>query len=275
MQGAFVDPDLADEVDDGKKYQDWVFTCNNYTVLDEANIANLHKAGWIKYVKYSREVAPTTGTKHLQGYLELYKKLPFKDVRGRLPRSRIAFRKGGQQQAIGYVLGDYTDKAGKYKPANPPEDIVTLGEPRVIKKRKEATDYKEVAVLTKAGDFNQIEEKYPRLMIYDEDIMRKRFKPTVDKTKLDIVYEEPTGDYYLKKLNNRWWDGYAHEKHVVLHYYDQKQKTYLEELLRELSLNRATQFEVKGKHVWVKPELVTIYCDDTDVDTYTYRSWFQ
>jgi len=50
--------------------QQWVFTWNNYTDEDEKTIKTLFEKGELGYVVYGREVSPTTGTKHLQGYLQ-------------------------------------------------------------------------------------------------------------------------------------------------------------------------------------------------------------
>lgn len=46
----------------------WVFTLNNYTADDEARICSLFP-GRLKYFVFGREVAPTTGTPHLQGFV--------------------------------------------------------------------------------------------------------------------------------------------------------------------------------------------------------------
>jgi len=45
----------------------WVFTLNNYTPEDELRI----QMADVPYIIYGREIAPETGTPHLQGYLEL------------------------------------------------------------------------------------------------------------------------------------------------------------------------------------------------------------
>jgi len=51
----------------GDRSRRWCFTLNNYTAEDEAKIQSKD----IPFVIYGRERAPTTGTPHLQGYLEL------------------------------------------------------------------------------------------------------------------------------------------------------------------------------------------------------------
>lgn len=55
----------------------WVFTLNNYTEVDEANIAEM--GAQCQYIVYGREVG-ASNTPHLQGYLKLLKKMRFTQV---------------------------------------------------------------------------------------------------------------------------------------------------------------------------------------------------
>lgn len=47
----------------------WIFTYNNYKESDLETLETTFKLNKIKYI-FGREVAPTTGTPHLQGYIE-------------------------------------------------------------------------------------------------------------------------------------------------------------------------------------------------------------
>lgn len=49
----------------------WLFVLNNYTTDEEEKISKLieNKALKIKYLVFGREIAPTTGTPHLQGFI--------------------------------------------------------------------------------------------------------------------------------------------------------------------------------------------------------------
>lgn len=49
------------------RIRSWVFTLNNYTEENVAELKALEAAGKVVYVCFGREVAPTTGTPHLQG----------------------------------------------------------------------------------------------------------------------------------------------------------------------------------------------------------------
>lgn len=53
----------------------WRFTLNNWRQEDFEFLDKLHLDGKVKYIIYGKEIAPTTGTPHLQGFLQLPKKL--------------------------------------------------------------------------------------------------------------------------------------------------------------------------------------------------------
>jgi len=65
-----------------EKFRNWVFTLNNYTDDDIDRLANPYEQ--VKYIAYGKEIAPTTETPHLQGYLccwepqrlSFFKKIP-------------------------------------------------------------------------------------------------------------------------------------------------------------------------------------------------------
>ena len=49
-----------------KRHQGYCFTWNNYT---EDDCSLLNRAKWIQFLAYGRELAPTTFTAHLQGFM--------------------------------------------------------------------------------------------------------------------------------------------------------------------------------------------------------------
>lgn len=51
-----------------KRSQYWVFTVNNYSDADFQRVLNLDKS--CEFYVFGKEIAPTTGTHHLQGYIE-------------------------------------------------------------------------------------------------------------------------------------------------------------------------------------------------------------
>lgn len=56
-------PKQLSELANSKGVRNWCFTWNNYTPPDEEFLKNMK----VKWIVYEREIAPTTGTPHLQG----------------------------------------------------------------------------------------------------------------------------------------------------------------------------------------------------------------
>lgn len=71
----------------GKPFRIWVFTWNNYTDEDETYLQSLEK---VILLCYGREIAPTTGTRHLQGVIRFKTPKRFKGVKRLLPKPYLA-----------------------------------------------------------------------------------------------------------------------------------------------------------------------------------------
>lgn len=67
------------------KDRSWVFTLNNYTKEDEDAIQSLN----YRYVIYGREIAPGTGTPHLQGFIYFDNAITFSSICKKIPRAHI------------------------------------------------------------------------------------------------------------------------------------------------------------------------------------------
>ncbi len=90
------------------RVRNYCFTVNNY---DEDDIIELlshigenKKTDTIKYLTMQEEIAPTTGTPHLQGYLELHKAYTIRSLKRKIncPRLSLRERHGSQTEAIVY-----------------------------------------------------------------------------------------------------------------------------------------------------------------------------
>lgn len=67
----------------------WLFVVNNYSEDEVAALQALGHSGDIEYICIGKEVAPTTGTPHLQGYLELKRKKRRNGVKRLLGINRV------------------------------------------------------------------------------------------------------------------------------------------------------------------------------------------
>jgi len=86
-----------------------VFTLFSYTDEEESAIA---EAGYWTYITYGREICPTTGNPHLQGYAEFATPRQRNTIRGYLfDRAHVEKRHGPQAKAIEYCHkdGDYVE----------------------------------------------------------------------------------------------------------------------------------------------------------------------
>lgn len=97
----------------------WVFTLNNYTPAEVAVLETVGShlpAGW-QYLLFGRETAPTTGTPHLQGYVQFKERCTMLTVRRRLcpldPNRGVYVRlaKGTPTQCRTYCIkeGDFKE----------------------------------------------------------------------------------------------------------------------------------------------------------------------
>jgi len=84
----------------------WVFTYNNYTPKGELQ---LQECELFKYIIYGHEVAPTTGTPHLQGYFQLLKKKSHTFLKKHLPAMYFAKEISNYQCNNKYCSKDATD----------------------------------------------------------------------------------------------------------------------------------------------------------------------
>lgn len=98
---------MCDKVDNCAR-RAYVFTLNNYTEDDVANLKLVGSAP-IRYICFGCEVAPSTGTPHLQGYMELSKPMRATAVRKLIKCASIWLqgRFGSREEAR-----EYTRKEG-------------------------------------------------------------------------------------------------------------------------------------------------------------------
>ncbi len=91
----------------GKRGTRWTLTLNHYTPEHLIDLKALVDQKKITYLCYGLERASTTGTPHIQGYLQLPKKLRLNGLKAMLPGSpHLELAKGTLQQNITYCSKD-------------------------------------------------------------------------------------------------------------------------------------------------------------------------
>lgn len=85
----------------------WVFTYNNYNDTETQEFNYFLETQCIKYV-YGHEVAPSTGTPHLQGYMEFKNPRSFKSIKDRFPKLHFEKALGNHDQNYEYCTKENT-----------------------------------------------------------------------------------------------------------------------------------------------------------------------
>lgn len=257
-------PNLKSQMAQGKN---WCFTINNYTDWDEVNLQSLD----CSYLVYGREVAPTTGTKHLQGFIVFDTNKRANAVFKLLPGAHVEKTKGQAIQASTYCKkeGDFFE-SGKH--------------PMTQKEKGEKGDeyYRSVIASAKAGTLEETHPKEYWLNHRTALQIQAAHRPSpLDLECLPGIWiYGPAGsgksrkarkdypDAYLKKADTIWWCGYNYQDHVIIDDFDKfmvKQGHNLKIWLDRYSFPA----EVKGSSMRIRPKIVVVTSQYHPADIWT------
>lgn len=195
----------------------WCFTLNNYT---DADIKRLQEVE-CQYIVYGREIAPTTGTPHLQGYIHFSSEKTLRTISKILGgHVHLEKRMGTIKEAI-----DYCKKEG---------DVTERG--TVSTRDAKSDDWGRIVQLAEDGDMETLKEEYPRqYLLYYKTLMSIRAynSEVIDGPLAHEWWYGPTGtgksmklwkDFpkHYQKPVNKWWDGYFGEEVVGIEEWEPK-----------------------------------------------------
>lgn len=207
------------EDDDGERHRGWYWTYNNYTEAGTATLVTLFEAKKLTYLVFGKEIAPTTGTPHLQGYLYFKNECSWKVVKKTLIR-QISFKPadGTPEENRTYCIkdGDFQEygimpKKGKRT------DISDFG----YMVQDAAVPPTRTALLTEHAN---LYARYPR---YVEAVIQ-HFHPPPPLESLDNLWlhgvpgsgkthlARSLGLYYEKDASDKWFCGYDNEPNVLI-----------------------------------------------------------
>lgn len=208
--------------------RNYILTYNNYpddlTIFNEWCIENCD------YALYGKEVAPTTGTPHLQGYFQLKKKERISGLSKKLPGVHLMVAKGGYDSNLAYC-----SKEG---------EIWETGTPSLTGKRKGLSEACDLVVQKRSlsSIANECPEVYARYYRGLEALSSAISTTRNFKTEV-FWYYGPTGtgksrrafdlepDAYWKPSTTKWWNGYEQHDAVIIDDYRRDFCTFAE-LLR-------------------------------------------
>lgn len=203
------------------RHRAWCFTINNYTATDEFSVSYLMK-NKAKYGICGKEVAPSTGTPHLQCYIHLQNPLSLNMMRKFIPRAHFIVANGSDNDNH-----DYCNKGG---------NAIEWGE--MSEGQGARLDIKEVADKIRNLELTEYELMfdYPELYVRYGKMFEKMFKAVqpqrqdppqviwrwglagVGKTR--YVMDRHTAENVYIKDNTKWWDGYNQQKVILFDDFD-------------------------------------------------------
>lgn len=250
----------------------WQFTVNNYTDSDLTRLAQVECV----YVVYGKEVAPTTGTPHLQGFVMFENGKSMSAVSDIIP-GHLSFVLNKFWNVAEYCKkdGDYVERGTAPKNPGKRERNDWDGYMDLIKSGR-ATELPDKIQITQFRNIQAIESKYRKVdttldwtMSPNEWIWGQAGTGKSTKARL----ENP--DAYIK-MNNQWWDGYAGEDSVLIEDITKDWSQFASHLLiwaDRFSYRGAT----KGSTVMLRPKKIVVtsnfciqaLCDQCSIPTDT------
>lgn len=203
--------------DSKKRFRNYCFTLNNYTQEDIENVDKFD----CTYMLYSKEIAPTTGTPHLQGYLEMKEAKTMKSLCKKIPRCSFFVAKGDHDDQLEYISKKHT------------QEIFERGTPKKQGERKDLDAIKDdIMNGLKVDDIivnsPTIYHQYGRTLSKIEDIrMRKVYRKEMTKGvwyygetrtgKSELAFKDYNPDtHYTWKYDGDWQDGYVQQDTVII-----------------------------------------------------------
>lgn len=241
-------------MNDGRK-RGWCFTLNNYTPEDW-QFAQESLPRSCVYVCVGKEVAPTTGTPHLQGYLYFANGKSLSAVRRIFPRAHFLAARGDAASNK-----EYCSKGGEFFESG------TLPASQEEKGRRGKEAALERWNLAKAGSFEELPPE--SIKIYEYIHAKFGLNPRdVPELNNEWIYgpsgcgksravREAHAVFYSKPMS-KWWDGYNGEDVVVLDDFDPSHGKFLGYFLKIWADHYVFSAEVKGGMLRIRPKKIVV-----------------
>lgn len=210
------------------RVRNFCFTFNNYT-FDSEELLKQWLIANTKYAIFGHEIAPTTGTPHLQGYMNVIKQMTIKALQKKLPiKMAVIISNGTAKQNFDYCTKSDPSNYWEYG------DIDTVGQGR-------RNDLKEPAEkLLNKRPLIEVALEHPEVYIKYHRGLEKLVKlisppPPEDRDITVSVFWGPGGtgktraavewarrlnyDYFFAinpQAGNQWWDTYQYQQLLII-----------------------------------------------------------
>nr|WDW25737.1 MAG: replication-associated protein [Canine circovirus] len=237
----------------------WVATIPNY---DDEKLKTIKEFAekHCPYAVIGEEVAPSTGTKHLQCYFRFWTQMRG-NVLLDMGITHIEVARGTEEQNRNYCI-----KEGKF---------IEIGQMKMTKKQEKEEYFKGVIECFNSKGLNEFVEVYPKeALIYGEKLERLRSNLMVNKEpwngqlqdKNFWIWGAPgTGKsqwarshcaqekIYLKPIN-KWWNGFIRGVHKIILFEDfPDDAKYMAQLMKVWSDRYTFTAELKGSSILIDP----------------------
>lgn len=251
------------------KSRAWCFTINNPLASEDGYLRALVETSSAEYIVWEHEVAPTTGTKHIQGYIYVKNPRCLSGMTKLLPRAHLEKAKGTPEQNRIYCTKEETEhfEVGVMPQAGKRNDIRAVKD--MIKENKSMPEILEVATSYQSMRAAELLMKYKKVEQRVPPTVKWYYGPTgTGKTRKAI--EKAGEDYWMSGRDLKWWNGYYGQKHVIIDDFRGDFCTF-HELLRILDRYPYT-VEVKGGSQPLKATHITITSAMHPRDVYKGRT---
>lgn len=198
----------------------WIFTVNNWNEDTCLALAALVPAP-AKYVAYGKEVAPTTGTPYLQGYVVFVANKRLPAVKKILPSAHWEVAKGSSEQNVAYCSkdGDFTEHG------EPPKTKAQNG-------ADEKARWKQIIQDAKDGVLEETDPKMYYLHFNTNNRLQAQYeKPTFVEREVHVywggtgtgkshkAWEQAGSEAYPKDPRSKFWYGYHGQENCIIDEY--------------------------------------------------------
>lgn len=229
------------------------FTINNPTREDADRIAESERVSyWIMGLEVGE-----SGTEHIQGYLELAKRMRFKSVvQWLLPRGHLEPRRGSQKQAI-----EYCKKAGKWKEGGKPKRQGRRTDIEYLKERCKTERYSQIAQDCPNYNLMRMCKELCSLQPIDHNYEQKEVTWLYGSTgsgKTRHAFENCPPEDTWHATTGQWFDGYDGQTHVIIDEF--RAKTWPYDLMLRITDGYKMRLPIKGGFTVWKPKVIYITC---------------